>query len=120
MSLCSCLLRFSHQTTHTRELLNLVLRTTSSRIKHHVDSVKTLVVFGHLFHEDITQLIIHMSPSINHLIVTLGVGNESHFIVSFDLVDFILSLLHYSHFTFRNDNIIKVERQTCNIRHAIT
>ena len=33
-ALCTSLLRFSHQTTHTRQLLNLILRTTGSGIKH--------------------------------------------------------------------------------------
>ena len=47
-------LRLSHQTTHTGKLLNLVFRTTSSGIEHHIYGVKALIGFGHFFHEDIT------------------------------------------------------------------
>ena len=32
---CTCFLRFCHQTTHTRQLTNLLFRTTGPGIKHH-------------------------------------------------------------------------------------
>jgi len=38
------LLRLGHQTTHTRQLTNLFLRTTGTGIKHHKYRVETLVV----------------------------------------------------------------------------
>ena len=34
---CTTLLRFRHQTTHTGQLTNLLLRTTGTGIHHHVD-----------------------------------------------------------------------------------
>ncbi len=50
-TLCACLLRFSHKTTHTGQLTNLVLRTTGTRVKHHEYRVEALVGGCHLLHE---------------------------------------------------------------------
>ena len=43
-TLSTSFLRFSHQTTHTRQLTDLFLRTTGTRIQHHKYRVKSLVV----------------------------------------------------------------------------
>ena len=85
------LLRLSHQTTHTRQLLNLILRTTGSGIKHHIHSVESLVCLGHFLHQDITQVGVNVSPSINNLVVTLLVGNETHIIVVGDFLNLLLT-----------------------------
>ena len=88
---CTSLLRLSHQTTHTRQLLNLILRTTGSGIKHHIHSVESLVCLGHFLHQDITQVGVNVSPSINYLVVTLLVGNETHIIVVGDFLNLLLT-----------------------------
>ena len=119
-SLSTCLLRLGHQTTHTSQLSNLVLRSTGTRVKHHVNSVEALVCLGHLLHQHITQTVVHVSPGINHLIVTLIIRDEAHVIVIGNLLYLVITLLDKISFLIRNDNIIEVERQTCQISHAVT
>ncbi len=60
-----------------------------------------------------------MGPGINNLIVTFVVGDETHIIVHRDLVDFIITALHDFHFFLRDDDVVKVERQTAFIGFAI-
>ena len=83
----TCFLRLCHQTTHTSQLSNLVSRTTGAGVKHHINGIETLVGFGHVLHYGILQVVVDMSPGIDHLIVTLLVGNETHFVVGFHLVN---------------------------------
>ena len=116
----TCLLWLSHQTTHTGKLLNLVLRTTGTGVEHHIYSVETLIGLGHLLHQNVTKVIIDMGPSINYLIVALGICDETHFIVGFNLINFGLALANNLSFLLRDNNIIEVERKTCNIGHTIT
>ena len=103
------LLRLSHQSTHTRKLLDLVLRTAGSGVEHHVDRIKSLVSFGHLFHQDVAKVVVDVCPRINNLIITFGIGDETHFVVGLDLVDLSLSFLYNAALLFRNDDIIEVE-----------
>ena len=49
----TCLLRFRHQTTHTGKLTNLLLRTTGSRIQHHVYGIESLIVARNSFHQNV-------------------------------------------------------------------
>ena len=114
------LLRLSHQTTHTRQLLNLILRTTSSRIKHHVHSIESLVSFSHFLHQDVTQVCINVSPRINNLVVTLLVGDETHIIVIGDFLNLLTTTLYDSFLLWWDNDITKVERKTSNISHTIT
>ena len=108
-ALCTSLLRFSHQTTHTRQLLNLILRTTGSGIKHHVYGVESLVSFGHLLHQDITQICIYVSPRINNLVVSFLVGDETHIIVIGNFLNLLATALNNSFLLWWNNNITKVE-----------
>jgi len=108
-TLGTSLLRLSHQTTHTRQLLNLILRTTGSGIKHHVNGIETLVGLGHLLHQDVTQVGVHVSPRINHLVVTLLVGDESHVIVVGDFLNLLAATLNDSLLLWWDDDIAKVK-----------
>ena len=109
-----------HQTTHTRELLDLVLRTTGTRVEHHVYGVEALVGLGHLLEQNVAQVVVDVSPSIDNLVVALVVGDETHIIVVLDFVDLSLSLLNDVVLFLRDDDVVEVERQSCNISHAIT
>ena len=61
-----------------------------------------------------------MRPCIDNLIVTLGIGDESHLVVGLDLINLVLAFLHDAFLLFRNDDIIKVEGKTCQVCHTIT
>ena len=61
-----------------------------------------------------------MCPGINYLIVTFLVGDETHVIVVGNFLNFTLSLTYDAGLLCRNDNIIKVERETCYVRHVVT
>ena len=50
---CTTLLRFRHQTTHTGQLTNLLLRTTGSGIQHHVYGIESLIVARNSFHQNV-------------------------------------------------------------------
>ena len=106
---CSGFLRLGHKTTHTGKLLNLVFRTTGTGIEHHEYGVKALIGLCHLLQEDISEVIIYVSPCINNLIVALGIGDESHIIVVGNITDFLVTTLNDTLFLWRNDDIVKVE-----------
>ena len=114
------LLRLGHQTTDTRELLDLILRTTGSGVEHHKHSVEALIGLGHLIEQNSTDIIVHVRPSINHLVVTLVVGDESHVIVVGNLTHLLVTLLDEFCLLLRDDDIIEVERQTGQVSHAVT
>ena len=61
-----------------------------------------------------------MGPSINNLIVTFVVGNETHIIVTRNLINLVVTTLNNFFLFSRNDNIIEVKRKTCKICHFIT
>ena len=105
----TCFLRFSHKTTNTRELLNLVFRTTGSRVEHHEYRIETLIGFGHFLQKDITNIVVYVSPCINYLIVTLVVGDETHVIVVHDFLNLTVTLLYKVLLLWWNDDVVEVE-----------
>ena len=92
-TLGTCLLRLCHKATHTGQLGNLVSTTTGSGVKHHEYRVKALVGLGHLLHEGLLKVGIDVSPGIDNLIVTLGIGNETHGVVSCNLLYLVMATL---------------------------
>ena len=113
-------LRFGHQSAHTRKLTNLVLRTTGTGVEHHEYGVESLIGLGHLFHQHIAEVVVYVGPCVDYLIVTLGIGDESHIVVFRNLTDFLITLFNKCGLLFRNDNVIKVERKSGLVCHAIT
>ena len=61
-----------------------------------------------------------MRPGIDHLIITLIVGNEAHVVVVGNLLNLLVTLLNEFCLLLRDDDIIEVERQTGLISHTIT
>ena len=120
ITLGSCFLRFSHQTTHTCELCNLVSTTTRTWVEHHKHSIEALVSLSHVFHNRLLQVVVNVCPCVNNLVVTFLISDKTHIKVGCDFVYLVLTLLHNSWFLCRNNNIIKVKRKTCQIWHAIT
>ena len=120
VALGTSLLRLGHQTTHTSKLGNLIGRSTGTRVKHHVHSVEALVGLGHVLHHSLLQVGVDVCPSIDHLVVTLLIGDKTHIEVGGNVVDLILTLLHNGLLVVRNDDIVEVKRQTSEVCHAIT
>ena len=61
-----------------------------------------------------------MGPSINNLIITLVIGDESHVIVVGNLLYLFITLSDKLSLLLWNNDIIEVERQTSQISHAVT
>ena len=61
-----------------------------------------------------------MCPSINNLVITFVVGDESHVVVSHDLLYIIITLLHQLFFLWRNQYVSQIEGQTTLEGHVIT
>ncbi len=61
-----------------------------------------------------------MGPCIDYLVVTLGIGDETHIIVVGDFLNLLVTLSHDFLLLWRDDDIAKVERQTGNVSHAVT
>ncbi|CDD88286.1 unknown [Tannerella sp. CAG:51] len=117
---CSRFLRFCHQTTHTGKLTNLFFRTTSSRIQHHEYRVKSLIIICQLFHQNIRQFRIDMSPCIDNLIVSFIISDETHVIIRHDLLYVSIPFINQSFFFWRNNHIGKVKGQTTFESHLIS
>jgi len=115
VSFSSGLLRLGHQATHTGKLGNLIGRTTGSGIEHHVHGIESLIVFGHVFHHSLLQIVVNVCPCVDDLIVTLLIGNQTHVEVGCHLIDLILTLLHNLGLLLGNDDVVEVERKTGNV-----
>ena len=61
-----------------------------------------------------------MCPGIDHLVITLVLCDEAHVIVVLDGTNLVLATVNDGFLFWRDDNVVKVERQTCHISHAIT
>ena len=108
-TLSTALLRLRHQTTHTRELTNLRLRTTGTGIHHHEDRVESVVVFLQLLNQNVRQLAVDVCPCIDNLVVTLVVGDETHVIVVHRLLNSVVTLLYQCLFLLRDQYVGQVE-----------
>ena len=119
VSLGTGFLRLGHQTTDTGELLNLVLTTTGTGVKHHKHGVEALVGLGHLLQQDVTDVVVDVSPGIDHLVIALVVRDEAHVIVVGNLTDVLVTLGNQLGLLLRDDDVVEVERQTGLVGHAV-
>ena len=86
--------RLGHQAAHTRQLLHLVLGTTSTGVGHHVDRVDLVsaAVFADLHlsdlvHHGVSDIVSTLRPGVDHLVVLLALGDET--------VDILLLVIGY-------------------------
>ena len=114
------LLRLGHQTTHTAQLTDLLLRTTGSRVEHHVYRVETVVVLDERVDHGLRQFRIDVRPDVDDLVVTLVVGNKTHVVVVHDGVGALVTLLDEFLLLLGDDHGVEVERQTALEGHAVT
>ena len=62
LTCCIC-----HQSSHTCKLLNLLIRTTGSRISHH----EYIVIFIKTCEQEILQMLICLLPDLNYCLISL-------------------------------------------------
>ena len=113
-------LRLRHQTTHTGQLTNLFLRTTSTGIQHHIYRIESLIIARQLLHQNIRQFRVYVSPSIDNLVITFIISNETHVIIGHDLLHFGITFVYQSFFFGWNNHVGKIKRQAAFKCHLIT
>ena len=73
-----------------------------------------------MLHDCLLKIVVYVCPCIDNLVVTLVIGNETHIVVIGNLVNLSLTLVDNLDLLGRNDNIVKVEGESCKIGHAVT
>ena len=61
-----------------------------------------------------------MCPDVDHLVVTLVVGDETHVIVVDYLLHLFVTSLHQRFLLLRDDDVTQVERKTALEGHLVT
>ena len=89
--------RFGHQAPHAAQLPDLLRTPACTRIRHHENGVKDplgprVAASPDFLHHLVGDLLGHMRPDIDDLVVPLAIGDESFGVLLFDLVDLPLSL----------------------------
>ena len=113
-------LRLGHKTTDTRQLLDLSLRTTGTRFHHHVHSVEALVGLGHLFHEDVGQVFVDLTPYADDAVVAVVVGDLTHVVHLGDVLHLGVTLSNHLVFLGRDDDIVERKAQAAFEGHGVT
>ena len=71
------LLRLGHQAAHAGQLLDLVGRAAGAGVVHHVDRVEALVVVLQVLEHAVADLVGHLRPDVDHLVVPLAVRDDA-------------------------------------------
>src|SRR5690606_11446073 len=71
------LLRLGHEAAHPGELTHLVTVTARARVHHHVDGVEPVVRALEPAHHGVRHVVVGMRPGVDHLVVTLAVGDHA-------------------------------------------
>ena len=79
-----------------------------------------MVGLGHLLHQGFLDIGVHVGPSINYLIVTFLVGDETHVVVHRNLLYFLVTSFHDIGLLCGDDDITQVERKTTLVCLAVT
>ena len=103
------LLRLGHKATHTGELTDLFLGTTSTRVVHHIDGVEALVVGLEAFHEGLGELVVGVGPDVDDVVVAFVVGDKTHGVLSQDLIDLLVGASNHLLLFGRDEDVAEVE-----------
>ena len=106
---CGGLLRLGHKTSHTGKLANLLLRTTGSGVEHHIYRVEPLSVFTDTLHCQVCKASVGRSPYVDHLVITLVIGDKTHVIVGNDPLYLLVGIGDHVLFFLRNDDVTQGE-----------
>ena len=93
--------RIRHQASHACELLDLLIGTTRSGIRHHED----VVVLIEPRHQIFRELLIRLLPGLDDLLVALLIRRKSAAVVAGDLLDRRLCLRDEALFGLRHSHI---------------
>ena len=98
-----------HQTAHTRQLTNLLLRTTRTGVGHDVNRVHGAVLVGllHVVEHFIRHALGHGRPQLNDLVVAFTVGDRTVEVLLLDVDDLLLGLGHHGILRIRNDHVVE-------------
>ena len=102
---------FGHQAPQTAQLLDLLLGTPRTRVEHHEYGVEALLVAGQLFHERIGDAVVRICPTVDDLVVSFVVGDQTHVVVVPHFVHFALSFFQRILLNGRNNQVSQVEGQ---------
>ena len=99
--------RLGHQSTHTRELLDLVLVTSGSGINHHEEWICLFLAFVELEFavKGVGDVVTGTGPNIDDFLVALAVGDHTIAILLVDGLDIGVSGLEFSRLFFRNHHV---------------
>ncbi len=116
----TCLTGLGHQATHTGKLTDLVSRSTSTGVAHHVHGIEALTILFDFLHQNLGKTGVALRPNVNHLVVTLGVRDETHAIVHCNFINLLVGLIDQFGLGRRDDDVTQVKGETAFISHAVT
>ena len=98
----------SHQSTHAGELADLLLRSASAGIRHHVNWVDDafLVVLLHVTKHFISNLFCDRRPDFDDLVIALTIGNCTVKILLLNAYRLLLAVADKNLLVVRNDHVI--------------
>ena len=103
--------RLGHQPAHARELPDLLLGAARAGVRHNVDRVKLrrLVLGLHGLEHLVGDLVRHLRPDGDHLVVALAVSDDAVLILLFNLDDFLFRLFHQARLALRNQEVVDAD-----------
>ena len=107
--------RIGHQASHTGQLLDLLIGTTGSGIRHHEDVIVLIQSLQQLRGQDLVSLL----PGLDDFLITLLFCEESSAVVPCDLVDGVLRFLDELRLFRRNCHVGNGNRHGCDRRILI-
>ena len=93
--------RIGHQASHAGQLFDLLIGTTGSGVRHHIDVV-VLIQAGQ---KVVGQLVIRVLPGLDNLFVALFLGDQTAAVVLCDAVHGRLGVLDQLGFALRHGHI---------------
>ncbi len=90
-----------HQSAHSGKLLNLLIRTTGSRVSHHIN----IIIFIQSAEQVMRQLIVCILPGLNNLFIALLLRDQATAVVLGNLIHRCLSIRNQLRLGFRHGHI---------------
>ena len=104
--------RLRHQAAHTRQLANLLLRTTRAGVGEDVNGIELafLIPLFHFAEHGVRNLLGDVRPHGDDLVVALAVGDCAFEVLLFDLDHFVVGVLRQQRLVLRNDQVLNADR----------
>src|SRR5205807_2113540 len=106
--------RLGHEAAHAGELANLLLRSTGAGVGHNINRVQLadLIQLLHVVEHFIGDLLGHVRPDFDHLVVTLTVGDSSIQILLLDGNALLFCVSYQTFLVVRDDHVINADGET--------